>query len=262
MNNDSNIDSGFARPGATRYMDAPALRQGLHMPTQIKIIIAVLGLVGLIVATIFGMRAYDTIANAPSRYAESIAEAIKTGPGLELPLLNNYVGTDTESIRTSFTESRYSIIDVNELYDDAEDVDENSLDLVKVPADMDRDEAENLYKKSLRRAGVLDAVHYLSGSWRFTASMANGTDIKVKYADLESATIEDAITKAIAAQGWTDSTFGESGVDQSGNTYQSGTITINDQSFSWTVSACPLDEVYSVSGLPENSFYVGARLVS
>ena len=133
MDNEANIDSGLARPGATHYMDAPAIRQGLHMPSQVKLMIALLGLAGLIVATIFGMRAYDTIANAPSRYAESVAEAIKTGPGLELPLLNNYVGTDIESIRTSFSESNYSIIDVNELYDDAEEPDEYSLDLVKVP---------------------------------------------------------------------------------------------------------------------------------
>ena len=261
MDNEANIDSGLARPGATHYMDAPALRQGLHMPFQVKLIIAVFGLVGLIVAVLFGMRAYDSIANAPSRYAESIAEAIKTGPGLELPLLNNYVGSDTESIRASFSESKYSIIDINELYDDAEEVDEYTLDLVKVPTDMDREVAENLYKRSLRRAGVLEAAHFLSGSWLFSASLAEGTDIKVKYADLESASIEDAITKAIANQGWTDSTFGEAGVDQSGNTYQSGTITINEQTFNWTVSACPLDEVYSVNGLPENSFYVGARLV-
>lgn len=262
MDNEANIDSGLAQPGATHYMNAPALQRGLHMPSRVKLFIALLGLAGLIVAAIFGFRAYDTIANAPSRYAESINEAIHTGPGLELPVLNNFVGTDTATMRTSFSDSKYSIIDVHEMYDDAEEADEFTLDVVKVPSDMDRKLSEELFKKSLRRTGVVEAAHFLSGSWRFTAAMAEGTDIKVKYAEFDSATIEEAITKAIAAQGWSDSTFGEAGEDQSGNTFQSGTITINDQNFNWTVSACPLDEVYSVSGLPENSFYIGARLVS
>lgn len=262
MDDELNIDSGFAKPGSTRYMDAPALRGGLVMPAKVKLIIAGLGCLALLVATIFGARFYDTVANAPARYNESITEAIRTGPGLQLPVLNNFAGTDVETIKTSFADSGYTIIDVNELYDNDEEVDEYSLDLLKIPADMDKDLAESLFKKSLRRAAVLDAAHYLGGSWRFTASLAEGCDLKVKYADLESATIEDAIARAISNQGWTDSTMGESGVDQSGNTFQSGTITVNEVTYNWTVSACPLDEVYSVNGLPDNSFYVGARLVS
>lgn len=263
MNDDLYTESDLAQPGATRYMKAPALRRGIRMPGQVKGAIAILGALALLLAAFFGMRAYDAVANAPARYAQSIEDAIQSGPGLELPVLNNYVGSDTASIRTNFSDTGYATIDVEELYaENEEDIDESSLDLVKIPGNMDRSTAEELFKKSLRRAPVLDAISYLVGSWRFSASLSTGTDLKVKYADLESANIEEAISKAIAAQGWSDSTFGETGVDQSGNTFQNGTITINEQNFNWSISACPLDEVYNVSGLPENSFYVGARLVS
>lgn len=261
MEENVHIDSQLAQPGSTIYMPAPALRKGLRMPARTKAIIAGLGLLALLVAGFFGMRIHDSIANAPARYAESINEAITSGPGLELPVLNSYIDSDNAATKDAFRSSGYTLIDVEELYSDGNE-DENSLDVVKIPKDMNYDDSVALFKNSLRRANVLDAAHYLAGSWRFTAYRSEGVDLKVKYSDLQSETIEEAITNAIAAQGWSDSNFGETGVDQSGNTFQSGSIMINDRNFNWTVSACPLDEVYSVNGLPENSFYVGARLVS
>lgn len=256
-----NIETEFARPGSTHYMDAPALTHGTAMPATAKLIVAALGLLALFVASFFGLRAYDAVANAPTRYAESIEEALHVGAGLELPLLNSYVGSDNSSIREALASSGYTTIDVDALYASNEEVDANSIDLVKIPHEMDYDIALDLFQNSLRRASITDAIQYLAGSWRFTSYAAEGIDLKVKYADFQSSSIEEAIASAIANQGWSDSTFGETGVDQSGNTFQNGTIQLNDYNMNWSVSVCPLDEVYNVSGLPDNSYYVGVRLV-
>ncbi len=262
MNDGQNIDNGFAPRGSVRYMEAPALRRGLHIPSNIKGLIALLGLAALALATLVGMKTYSDVVNAPARYAESIQEAISTGPGLELPVLNNFIDSDNAGIRETFASTGYALIDVDAMYaDEGEELDPNSMDMVKVPSDTDYDMNVDLFRNNLRRSEVTDAAHFLAGSWRFTSFTANGVDLKVKYADMNSASIEDAIAAAIAAQGWTDSAFGESGVDQSGNTFQNGTIQINDRTMHWSVSVCPLDEVYSVNGLPD-AFYVGSRLVS
>lgn len=256
-----NIQTELAQPGSTHYMDAPALRRGAGMPASAKAIIAALGLVALFIASFFGVRAYDAVANAPARYAEGIEQALHAGAGLELPLLNSYVGSDEAAIREAVASAGYVTIDVDALYASNEDVNANSIDLVKVPREIEYDTAVDYFQNSLRRIPVTDAVAYLAGTWRLTAYSAEGIDLKVKYADFESESLEDAIARAIAAQGWGDSTFGETGVDQSGNTFQNGTIQVNDYNMNWSVSVCPLNEVYNISGLPENSYYVGARLV-
>lgn len=252
----------YAHPGSVHYMKAPALRRGMKIPGNIKGLIAAFGLVALALAAFFGFRINDNVVNAQSLFEESIAAAINSGPGLELPVLNNYVGVTNEEIRQAISGMGWQTIDVDALYASPnEEVDANSLDLVKIPSDMEYSQAESLFTGNLRRVDTAEALHYLASSWRFTSYATEGIDLKVKYADFHSESIEQAIANAISAQGWTDSTFGESGVDQSGNTYQNGTIQVNEINMHWSISVCPLDEVYNVSGLPENSYYVGARLV-
>ncbi|MBQ9067832.1 MAG: hypothetical protein IJ131_02065 [Eggerthellaceae bacterium] len=248
--------------GSVHYMSAPAVRRGMHIPGNIKLAIVGLGLAALLIASLIGMRIYNDVVNAPVRYAETIALAINEGRDLNLPVLNNYVDSDNNGIREAFASAGYQTIDVDALYArEGEEPDPNSIDLVKIPSDVPYDRSVELFQGNLRRVEVSDAAHFLASTWRFTTYLADGVDLKVKYAHFTSDTIEEAIAAGIAAQGWTDSTFGESGVDQSGNTYQNGTVQMDDRVLHWTVSACPLDEVYNVNGLPENSYYVGARLV-
>lgn len=262
MEEQLDIKPGLAHPGSVRYMNAPALRRGMHIPVNIKLLIAGLGVLALLGAALFGFRIYNNVVNAPARYAESIAIAINEGKDLQLPTLNNFVGSDAVTIRDSFSASGYKTIDVDALYAaEGEELDPNSIDIVKTPSDVEENRALELFRSNLRRTEVVEAAHFLAGTWRFSSYLGEGIDLKVKYADFTSSSIEEAIMTAIAAQGWADSTFGETGVDQSGNTYQNGTIQVNDYQLHWSVSVCPLSEVYSVSGLPENSFYVGARLV-
>lgn len=262
MNEELYIDSGPAQSGSIHYMSAPAVRRGMRIPRNIKLAIAGIGVAALVVASLLGMRMYHDIVSAPARYAESIAVAINDGLDLHLPTLNNFVGSDGAAIRDTLAQSGYTTIDVDALYaNEGEELDPNTIDLVKIPSDVEYDRAVELFKSNLRRTDVTEAAHFLAGTWRFTSYSSEGVDLKVKYADFGSNTIEESIMTAIAAQGWSDSTFGESGVDQSGNTYQNGTIQVNDHALHWSVSVCPLDEVYNVNGLPENSYYVGARLV-
>lgn len=54
----------------------------------------------------------------------------------------------------------------------------------------------------------------------------------------------------------------DSGVDDSGNTYQAGVVSTDNGTYNWRVSVIELDEVYDISGLPNTAFYVGIRFTA
>ena len=67
----------------------------------------------------------------------------------------------------------------------------------------------------------------------------------------------------MAAEGLENATVEDSGVDDSGNTYQAGTVTDKkDRTFNWRVSVIYLDEVYDIAGLPNTAYFVGIRFTN
>ena len=52
----------------------------------------------------------------------------------------------------------------------------------------------------------------------------------------------------------------ESGVDDAGNTFQTGTIDVDGTTYAWRVSAIALSSVYDITGLPDTAVYVGVRM--
>ena len=86
--------------------------------------------------------------------------------------------------------------------------------------------------------------------------------MRVGYADFTSGSLEAAIQSAIASEGFDPATTpeGGAGVDEVGNTFQSGTIDVNGTVYTWKVSALPLSNMYDITGLPESAVYVGIRM--
>ena len=61
------------------------------------------------------------------------------------------------------------------------------------------------------------------------------------------------------AEGLENAKVTDSGVDDSGNTYQAGTVKSDGEKYTWRVSVIDLSEVYDISGLPNTAFFVGIR---
>lgn len=50
--------------------------------------------------------------------------------------------------------------------------------------------------------------------------------------------------------------------DEVGNTFQTGTVDIDGDTYTWRVSAAPLSDKYDIKGLPGTAAYVGIRLTA
>ena len=84
-------------------------------------------------------------------------------------------------------------------------------------------DAALVYAKGVSSMDAVTASKYLVGSWRFTVSRTNGTEMKVRYCDLAAENAQDAVQHAWQSEGWADNgnvTITAEGVDEIGNTYR------------------------------------------
>ena len=104
----------------------------------------------------------------------------------------------------------------------------------------------------------------LNGGWRVTMDLTNYQDFRIRYADFQATTIEEAILNAVHNQGFDGDgcEMTKEGVDESGNTFKSGTIDIDDETYFWRVSAVKFNDAYSIKGMPDTAIYVGIRMTN
>ncbi|WP_139653116.1 teichoic acid transporter [Raoultibacter phocaeensis] len=240
-----------------RYLDGSSLSRPFDLPRNQWLIAAVFLVAAIGIGGYFGFQIIDEVVNAPARAAASLEENLNRDVALDLPSLIELVNYSNEDIRASFDEAGYTIYDKTDEETAAAGV---GFDLIKLPSDVSLEEAGLLYLQGVSNLSAADAAKLLNGSWEITVDRASGTDFRVRYADFASGTVDAAIQNAIIAEGLSDTTFGDSGVDGSGNTFQAGTVAIGDATYTWQVSACPLSGVYDNDGLPESAVYVGVRL--
>lgn len=242
-----------ARPGAIRYPDATALSRSAHIPAaQRPVFAAILVAAALIAALLFG--AYYTNVVATTRETQaSVDAALTRGATIDAPVLTSCVNMDGTALKTTLEEAGNTVIDVKEMKGGTGTA---SFDLVKIPSDMGVDDAARAYLVGIESIDPATAARFLSGSYRIEQTSAPTTDLRLHYADFQSTDAESAIDAAIAQQGFDATTASQSAKDASGNTFRTGTT----NGMTWTVSTCPLDEVYHVKGLPETAMYVGVRL--
>ena len=121
-------------------------------------------------------------------------------------------------------------------------------------------EAGVMYASGVSSLSATDASRLLKGSWTLTVNRTGTTDMRLKFADFSSGSVDAAIQSAIKAGGLTEAAVIDAGTDDAGNTYQSGTIDANGTTYKWRVSAIPLSSVYKINGLPDTAIYVGIRM--
>ena len=246
------------RPGGARvnYIDSSSLKRPFNMPLAVVGIAVVFVLVAGVIGFVFWDKIYSSIILKPQQELESTQQNISKSVPLELPLLTGFVHLDANGVINKFNEASYNFYDLNKL----SGTDSAGMDVLKLPEGVSGVDAALAYGTGLSSISSSEAVRMLNGSWRFTVASNNFTEMRLRYADFHSGSIEAAIKYAIEQEGWNDAQFGESGTDSAGNTFQEGTVVVNGATYGWRVSACPLPDVYSIKGVPDTSVYVGIRV--
>ena len=96
--------------------------------------------------------------------------------------------------------------------------------MIKLTDEVSLADAGVMYASGLGSLSAYDAARLLNDSWDLEVSREDGTSLRVRYADFGASSVEEAVQRAIEAEGLADAGIDESGVDESGNTYAAGTI--------------------------------------
>ncbi len=251
--NEVSTDKAF--PGSVTYMDGSALKRPLTLPKKLWPILLAIAAVALVIGYNIAHSIDHNVVHRSDRVEEQIVALINRGVAQDVPVLSSYIGMDDETILQSMTDAGFTYVDMNEINGTGE----ASIDVIKIPSDMTVEDAAVAYTDGVSKLDNMTAAKFLSGSWRFMVVRESGYSYSVKYADFNSGGAQAAIQAAIESQGLVESEMGDTGVDDNGNTFQNGTISIDGTTYAWSISACNLSDVYSIAGMPENAQYVGIR---
>ena len=241
--------------GSTVYLDGSVLSRPFSMPNPQKLIAVIFVVIALVIGGIFAYRVISDVIYASAKAEAEVQEILAQEVSYDLPNLMSLASLSDSDIVTTLEDSGYTLYDAN-----ADEEDVSGLSLFKFPDDMSLTEAAAYYLQGVSNLSASEATTLLYGMWQLTTDRTSGMSIRVRYADFTSGSVEEAVQNAMVDQGLDATTLGDSGVDSSGNTYQAGTVTIDDTTYSWQVSACLLSDVYDVDGLPDTACYVGIRI--
>lgn len=240
---------------ARKSGEIPPFGQRAKLPIWQMAVLGTILIAAAIVALIVIQNLLSSVTN-PADSQDRIDSQLTRSVNLNLPSLPQLITMTDDDILTSLTESGDTI------YNQAEEG-AIGLDIVKLPSDVTLVDAAAYYATGVDNLDASSAAKLLKGSWTMSTTVNGTRSIKVHYADFDSKSLDAAVSNAVAAEFSGDGvTLGDLGTDDSGNTYQSGTIAIDDTTYQWTVSACLLSEVYSVKGFPNTAVYVGVKLSS
>ena len=241
--------------GDVAYLDSAPLRRPFSMPRFQRIIAAVV----VVIACVLGVVFLNNTVLAGLRESATAERDMNANLAREasietIPQMSQLVSLGSDDIRVRFAEAGYTV------YDATDSNDTSSLVLYKLPSDMGVEEAAALYARGIDSLSAVQASKLLVGSWYFATDYDGGTSMVVRYADFSTGDPERAVQNALTKEGISADLVTESGVDDSGNTYSLGALDADGLNYLFKVSALPLSDMYSVSGLPEDACYVGVRL--
>ena len=242
--------------GPVRYLDGSSLARPFDLPKRTIAALCAFVLVAAVIGGVFLYNFLDTVLNASAREQASVEQNLARDVSYDLPQLASLIAADDAAIRQAFADAGYTIYDNT----DPNEFAAGGMDLIKLPSDVTEVDAALLYAQGVSNLSAADAAKLLKGSWTFTVSRNDYVDMRVKYADFSSGSVEAAVQTAIASEGFDPATAGEMAVDESGNTFQEGTVAAGDATYHWRVSAIKLSSVYDIKGLPDTAVYVGIRL--
>lgn len=249
-------ESMYTAGDTVRHLDGSSLLRPQSPSKGSRVAIIVIALVAVVAGVVFLSWFFDTVFHAAAREQASLEENLSRDVSLDLPNVASLASMDDASIEQTLANGGYTTYTISSPTQDPAD----PLDIVKLPSDVSLDDAVVLYAQGVSNLSAPDAARLLKGSWRVDSSREDGTSVRVRYADFDSATLEDAISSAIASQGFDEASVTESGTDSSGNVFREGAVDVAGTAATWRVSAIELSNVYSIDGMPANAAYVGIRV--
>ena len=245
--------------GPVRYLDGSGLQRPLDMPKPQLLVMGLFVAAAAVIGGYLLVHVLDEVQGGAARAQASVEENLARPVTYDLPVLPSIIGiSDNEALKQTFVDAGAT------LYDNTseEDAAVGNMDVIKLPSDVSLADAALLYAGGISSLSAGDAALLLNGSWTLEVDRGEGVSMRVTYADFSSGTVDAAVQSAIASEGFDPATTPEDGmgVDEVGNTFQSGTVDIDGTVYSWKVSAIALSSVYDISGLPESAVYVGIRL--
>ena len=241
--------------GDVNYLDGTPLRRPIKMPLGQRLIALVIVVVGIIIGAMlvnnYVIQRWQQNAAIEQAIIDNLA---REASAESVPNMASVIHLDNDAIRASFDEAGYKYFDMSETDES------NDLVLYKMPNDMTVAEGADLYRSGVGTLSAVEASRLLTGGWYFAVDRAGGTSMVVRYVDFTTGDPKTAVQNAVTKQGFDTSGITESGVDESDNTFSTGTVTADDQTCTWRVSALPLKDIYSITGLPEDACYVGVRI--
>ena len=239
-----------------RYLDGSALNRPMSLPKKNLFVAGLIVLVALAAGGLFVSKTIDTVIHGPQRAQEQLEANLARQVSYDIPAISSLMALDDAAIRQSFVDSGLTMHDLSK----PEDNPAGGFDSVKLPEGMTVEEAASYYSTGVGKLDSADAARLLNGSWTINVNRKDYVDIRIRYCDFTSESIDAAIQKAMQEQGLDESILGEFGEDNAGNTFQSGVVEVGDVMYSWRISACSLSAVYDFYGFPENGVYIGIRI--
>ena len=236
--------------GNIRYMDGSSLLRPMDMPRSQQIVMAVFVVIAVIIGVRLAAGAITAVNDSNAQSQASVEENLSRTVSYNLPVLTQMADMDDQAILDSLSAAGYTVYNRT-----AEDT--AGLDLVKLPEDVTVADAAAMYAKGVGGLSASQAALLLNGSWTLTVDRSDTLTMAVKYADFSSSTIQ----AAVAAEGFQAAST-STDTDEVGNTFQTGTIDVDDVTYTWRVSAAPLSDKYDIKGLPSTAAYVGIRLTA
>ena len=243
--------------GEIAYLDGSRLARPADMPRAQRVIALVIVIIAIVIGgfivndlVISKMRAS---ADAEQAVADNLA---REGSMESLPSMTSLINLDNNAIKAALESAG------NKIYDASAGDDSSDMILYRIPSDMSASEVASLYLKGVGSLDAAQASKLLNGSWYFAVDRAGAPSMVVRYADFKNSDPQVAVQEAFKKEGFDSASVTDSGVDESGNTYMAGTVDADGTACTWKISSLPLDEVYSISGLPESACYVGVRITA
>lgn len=253
----SEMPQGFENEGI-RYLDARPLDRPLTVPHSVRRGMAAIMVTAAVVGSVGLFWYFDAVVSAPSREAALVEENIARNVPLDLPQLSTLMPLGDQEVLAALQASGDTLFQLVPVGEQAE----GGFEVVKLPEGVTVADAAASYATGIDNVSAVTATRLLNGAWRLTVARSGGTDMYVGYADFKSHEPQAAITQAMAAEGIDPASAADAGTDELGNTYSTGSLTVDDHIYNWRISVVPLSTMYRLRGIPDSIQYVGVRFTT